>query len=128
MIVTELIENENVVEFWVGNYGDFDKLAAKVIRDLKEKYCHIKLNLVIPYITAEINLYKEFFYKNYDNILIADIPPKSPKKTQILKCNQYMIDNSFCLIAFVKNTFGGASKTLEYAKKQKNIKIINIAE
>ena len=32
-----LIINENVSEFRVGNYGNFDKLSAKAIRKLKEK-------------------------------------------------------------------------------------------
>ena len=32
----ELIINSCVNEFWVGNYGNFDRLAADVVRALKK--------------------------------------------------------------------------------------------
>ena len=86
------------------------------------------MNLVIPYLTSEINEYKELYYKDYDNILVADIPEKTPKKLQIIKGNQYMVKNSQVLVCYVKHSWGGAAKTLEFAQKRKNIKIINIAE
>ena len=37
--IEKLITEENVSEFWVGNYGDFDKLCARVLQSLKEKHC-----------------------------------------------------------------------------------------
>ncbi len=124
--IEDLITTENVNEFRVGNYGDFDKLSAEAVRALKQKYPDIQLNLVIPYLTSEINEYKEMYYKNYDNILVAEIPEKTPKRVQILKANRYMVDTSRFLVCYVKHTFGGASKTLEYAKNKSDIKIINL--
>lgn len=130
-VIEELIKNQNVKEFWAGNYGGYDKLCASAVRALKPKYPDIRLTLVVPYLTAEINEYKEMYYKNYDGILVADMPENTPKKVQILKANRYMVDNSDFLVCFVKYTFGGASKTLEYARKSKrntSLKIINIAD
>lgn len=66
-LIEKLITVENVSEFWVGNYGTFDGLSAKAVRCLKEKYPEIQLNLVIPYLTSDINEYKELYYKNYDH-------------------------------------------------------------
>ena len=86
-VIEDLITAENICEFWVGNYGAFDKLSAKAVRELKFKYPDIQLNLVIPYLTSEINEYKELYYKDYDNILVADMPEKTPKKVQIIKGN-----------------------------------------
>lgn len=54
-----LILNENVTEFRVGNYGAFDRLSARAIRELKKKY-PVKLVLIIPYLTSEINTDKDF--------------------------------------------------------------------
>ena len=34
----ELIVQKGVNEFWVGNYGAFDYLAASAVRKLKKKY------------------------------------------------------------------------------------------
>lgn len=123
----ELVEEFSVNEFWVGNYGSFDKLAADNVRKLKKQYSNIELNLVIPYLTKTIDTHKERYYKDYDNILMAQIPTNTPKQYQILKCNQYMVDMSNYLIAFVNGSFGGAAKTMEYAKRKK-IKIFNFGE
>lgn len=124
----ELITDFGVNEFWTGNYGNFDKVSAGVIRDLKKQYADIELNLVIPYLTEEINQFREEYYENYDNIVMADIPEGTPKKYRILKCNKYLIDNSKYLIAYVGCSCGGAAKTLEYAQKKNHIKIFNLYE
>ncbi len=122
--IERLIREKNVTEFWVGNYGSFDGLCRDAVKELKETY-NVTLCLVIPYITDKIKKNKEDYYKNYDHILMADIPLKTPYKFRILKCNQYMVENCDFLISYVMYGWGGASKTLEYAKKR-NIKIISI--
>ena len=43
-LIKKLIEEENVTEFRVGHYGDFDNLCAKAVRELKEKYLDIHLD------------------------------------------------------------------------------------
>lgn len=123
----EVIEKYGVNEFWVGNYGAFDSCAMSVINELKNLY-DIKLNLVIPYLTKEINENREWYYKNYDNILIADIVEGIPGKYKILECNQYMIDQCVYLICYVKYSWGGAAKTIEYARRKKHIEICNLAD
>lgn len=125
-VIEKLISEENINEFRVGNYGDFDKLAAKAVRALKERYSDLQLNLVIPYLTSEINEYREQYYRSYDNILLADIPEKTPEKLRIIKTNQYMIQNADILVCYVRHSFGGAAKTLEYAEKTAHIKVINL--
>lgn len=89
--IEKLITQHNVTEFWVGNYGRFDSLAARAVMELKSKYPHIQLSLVIPYITEKINEYKEQYYKMYDNIIMANIPEGTPIRLRIIKCNEYII-------------------------------------
>ncbi len=122
----ELILNEDVKEFWVGHYGSFDGTASRTVRELQKKYPNIKLCLVIPYVTKGINDYKENYYKDYNEILMADMPENTPKKYQIIKCNQYMVDESDFLIAYVNYSWGGAIKTLEYALRKKHIQVFNL--
>ena len=122
-----LITKENVREFLVGNYGDFDHIAAEAVRELQKLYPHIKLILVIPYLTKVITKYKEQFYEKYDSILMADIPLSTPKNLRIIKSNQYMVDKSDFLICYINRGWGGAAQTVDYADK-KGIKVINIAE
>ena len=125
-VIEDLILNESINEFWVGNYGDFDKLSAKAVRVLKEKYSDIQLNLVVPCLTSEINEYKEQYYRNYDNVIIADIPEKTPRNLRIIKSNEYTIQNAEILVCYVERSFGGAAKTLDYAEKRARIRIINL--
>ena len=125
-LINELITSHNISEFYVGNYGDFDKLCAKAVRSLKEKYPHIQLTLVIPYLTSEINEYREEYYKKYDGIIMADLPDNVPKKLKIIKCNEYMVNSSDFIICYVKKNMGGAYKTVEYAKKKKDIAILSV--
>lgn len=126
-VAEELITQYNVNEFWVGNYGSFDSYAGQSIRELKNFYPHIKLDLVIPYLTKDINESKDLYCKKCDNILVADIPLNTPKRLQIIKANEYMVDNSGFLICYIDHTWGGAVKTFDYARKRK-LKIFNIAK
>lgn len=126
--IEDLIINEGVTEFWVGNYGAFDHLSSYTAKKLKEKYPDIELNLIVPYLTSDITENKKLYFEEFDNILLADIPEKTPKKFYIIKCNEYMIQKSDFLIAYVKFSYGGAYRTLEYAKKQNQIQIFNLTE
>ncbi len=126
-IAENLIVNHNVKEFWVGNYGNFDGCSARAIRELKEKYPNITLELVIPYLTKGVSDYKCLYDKQYDNILIADIPEKTPRRYYITKCNEYIVDNSDYLICYINRSCGGAITTYNYAKRKKK-QIFNIAD
>ena len=124
-LIEKLINENNLKEFWVGNYGGFDSISARIVCDLKNKYNDIKLCLVIPYLTKKITDYRELYTK-FDEIIMADIPQNTPKRFYIVKCNEYMINKSDYLIAFVNHGWGGAALTYKYAKKNKSIKVYNI--
>lgn len=117
-IAIKLIEEAGVVEFWVGNYGGFDRCAASAMREIKKTYPHIKIVLVLPYLTKAVSGYKEEYYKKYDEIVMADIPEKTPGRLKIIKANEYMVDNCDFMICNVEHSWGGAAKTMEYAKRK----------
>ncbi len=119
--IENLIINENVTEFRVGNYGAFDRLCARAVRKLKKKYTYINLILVIPYLTSEIIKNKEYYESSYDTILVAEIPENTPQKLKIIKCNEFIVNTSDYLIYYIINHCTGADRTLEYAKKKKLI-------
>lgn len=117
--LVETVENlikQGAKEFLLVGYGDFDYMCASVIKELKQKYPFIKSVLVTAYINSYFDkwLYDEIEYPPIEN---------TPKRFAIIKRNEYMIDISDILIAFVKYETGGAAKTLKYAVK-KNKKII----
>lgn len=125
--VEALITSEGITEFWTGNYGDFDRLSAGAVRALKDKHPEIRLVLVVPYLTADINESRDYYSESYDEIVIADMPASTPKRLGIIKANQYMVNNSEVLVCFIEHSFGGAAKTMEYAKK-KGVRVVNLAD
>ena len=116
-VAESLVVDYHVIEFWVGNYGGFDCCAARAVRKLKEKYKNIELSLVILYLTKEINKYREQYYKDYDRIIMADIPVNTPRNLKIIKANEFIVDRCDFLICYVSHGWGGAAKTLERAEK-----------
>lgn len=102
-----------------------NKIAVSAVRSLKQEFPAISLSLVIPYLTQEINEYREEYYKNYDSIIMADIPESTPRNLKIIKANQFMVDNSDYLVCYVNTSWGGAVKTMEYGLK-KNVRVINL--
>ncbi len=126
-MVEQLIAMHGVNEFWVGNYGAFDSLAAMAVRKLKKTYTNIRLNLVLPYLTKDIVEDEEWYWQKFDTILMADIPLSTPKKFHILKTNEFMVDNTAFLICYITRSWGGAIHTFEYAER-KGRTIWNVAD
>ena len=119
---------EGYISFYCGGYGDFDNLCASICRSIKEKMPRAEIVFITPYITEAQQ--KKLMYlidnKLYDSIIYPPLE-KVPAKFAICKRNEWMIDQSELIIAFVKRTHGGAFKALEYARKKKKV-IINLAD
>ena len=62
----------------------------------------------------------------YDDVIFPPIE-NVPRKFAILKRNEWIVDSADLVITYVKYSWGGAAKTVEYAKRKK-VPIINIAQ
>ena len=129
LVKEQIIKNANAddsITFYLGGYGDFDEICARACRELKRAYKSIELVYVMPYITAsEQEKVKEMIeYGLYDSSIYPPIETVPPKFA-ITKRNEWMVSNADLIIAFVKHNYGGAYKTLTWAKR-KNKKIINL--
>ena len=123
-IITEAIRSHDVVELYIGRNGDFDIMAASVIKRIQRNFDKHKssLNLVLPYRVKDI----EYYEKYYDDIILP-LDTNTHPKAAITKRNQWMIDNSDLLVAYVEpNRKGGALAAFQYAQKQ-GVEIINLA-
>lgn len=106
-------------EFLCGGYGRFDYLSATVLRDLKQQHPTIRLILVLPYLNSTIltDGYDETIYPPLESV---------PKKFAISRRNEWMVLESDIIVAYILRDFGGAAKTLQYARrKKKKIVIYN---
>lgn len=107
--------------FLIGNYGNFDSLAAAVCLGLKREYPHITVDLVLPYYQPHIDDYEKRRRDRFDSVITPDLG-NTPHRFRIIKVNEWMVSEADTVIAYVNSSYGGASKTLDFAKqKEKNI-------
>lgn len=117
-VLTDLIENHGADLFYVGNHGNFDKLATSVLGELGVVYPHIKYYVVLAYLPTKQNSSPTVFPEGIENV---------PKRFAINFRNKWMIEQSELVVAYVNRSFGGAQQFVELARKKKK-EIINIAK
>lgn len=116
-VIAALVE-EGITEFYLGGYGSFDYLAATVVRDQKSSHPEIQSILIIPYID------RDYDKRLYDDSLFPPLE-SVPRRFAISKRNEWMIEQSDVVISYITHGWGGAAKTLEYAKRKKK-RIISV--
>lgn len=112
--------------FYVGNRGNFDSIAAKAVRNVKQKYPDVRLFLVLAYHPAER---EPDMWGGYDNSYYPPIEG-TPRPYAIVKANRHMVDTVDSIICFVRH-FGNTRNLLEYAQrrqKRDGVTIENLAE
>ena len=110
-VCLDLIE-QGTKEFYLGGYGELDLLCAVTLREMQKGYPHIRLILVLPYLNSNIltAVYDETLYPPLETV---------PKRFAISKRNEWMVQESDVVVAYVTHGWGGAAKTLAYAEKKK---------
>ena len=124
ILVGEIIKNPTC-KFYLGGYGDFDVLCLRTLKDFKADFPEIELIFITPYLDknySKLELAKYY----YDDVIFPPIE-SVPRKFAILKRNEWMVKQADLVIAYVKYSWGGAAKALEYAKRKKK-RIINFAK
>lgn len=119
--IENLIENEGVYNFYVGNQGRFDSMVLKVLRELSDIYSALRYSVVLAYYPTEKNLGGV----RPEETLFPETVAKSHPRFAIDKRNRYMIECADYVVAYVSR-LGGAMKYTELAVK-KGKKVINLA-
>ncbi len=127
-VIEESVDFHEKVVFFCGGYGDFDDLCACACRSIKEKWKKCEIVFVTPYITTaqqekikqliNAGLYDSTIYPPLENV---------PYRFAISKRNEWMIDQSDLIIAYVKHSFGGAYQSLHCARRRGK-QLVNLAE
>lgn len=99
-------------QFLLGGYGRFDGLAAAAVRRIKPSFPDISSILVLPYLDrkADTTFYDASLYPPLEGV---------PKRFAIPKRNEWMVDASDVVVAYVLHNWGGAAKTFAYALRKK---------
>ena len=119
----EMLIQEGATLFTVGGYGDFDWMAASVLHVLKGCYPHIQSILVLAYLNREQDWDEERREAWEKDLKLFDgtvYPPLEnvPKRLAIVRRNTWMVDEADVVVAYVRHSWGGAAKTLEYAQRK----------
>lgn len=114
-----------VTSFFVGNYGGFDRMAAKVLIEAKNRHSEITLSLLLPYHPAERQVE---IPAGFDNTFYPPGMETVPRKFAIPRANRYMVDQSDYLIAYVWHPASNARELLSYARKREQRGLIRITE
>ena len=108
--VDELIQR-GADTFYLGGYGAFDRLAANVVWSKKRLYPSVQSVLVLPYLDRAVDAtdYDGTIYPPLENV---------PRRFAISRRNEWMVDHSDVVVAYVIHEWGGAATTLRYAKRK----------
>lgn len=117
IVIEQLILTDNINVFMTGGMGEFDSQFATAVRSCKVYNKDIKLILVKPYFSNELNVNKEYYEYYYDDVIIPEELAGSHYKSAITKRNRWMIDQSQIILSGVYRDFGGAFEAVKYAQK-----------
>ena len=116
--VENLIRENDVKEFLVGDKGRFDRIVLDVLRDVKRKHPDVCYSVVLSSLQDKADL-------DYTETVFPEGIEVSPPRFAISWRNRWMVKQADCVVAYVCHTWGGAAKFVEYAIRQKK-KVINL--
>ena len=123
-VIIDLIENQNVVTFYVGQQGSFDFLVQTVLSALAEEYPRIRYAVVLARLPQQSKTYDPL---DYSNTLLPEGIENIPPRFSINWRNEWMLKQSSVVVTYVTHSWGGAAKFAEKATRLKKT-VINLAE
>lgn len=113
--------------FLIGMALGFDTVSFKLLEEIKREK-NIKIIACVPCLDQSVNFnnaqkseYKRMLSVADDCIILSE----KYKKGCMRKRNEFMINNSSVLVAYVRRERSGAGQTERYAKEQ-GLKVINV--
>lgn len=116
VIKTELW-NIDEVDFYLGGYGKFSKVALKCCSRFKLFHPNAKFIYVTPYLSAN-HMEKYAWFKSVDETIYPPLE-KIPRRFAIVERNKWMIRQSNLVIVYVNHPASYSVKFLKYAHKIK---------
>lgn len=122
------ITEYGVTSFMVGRYGNFDKLAARVVIDAKKRHPEVTLTLLLPYHPFDRPTPTP---KGFDGTFYPPGMETVPKRVAIIRANRYMVEHSTHLIAYAWHPASNARALVEHAQiwgRKRKIHVENLVK
>lgn len=111
--LTELIERQDVRQFYVGNQGNFDRMTCSLLSELQATH-NIRYEVVLAYLPQK----EDGVFDDGHTILPEGIET-APQRFAIDRRNRWMIDHSDIVVVYVTRSLGGAAKFKALALRKK---------
>ncbi len=125
-ILIDLVENERVDMFLVGNNGKFDSMVLSVLKEFSAVYKHIAYSVVLSEMPGA-KVSDEYTDYDCEHTMYPFILETTPPRFAIDARNKWMVQQADYVVTYVVKSYGGAAKFKEYAEK-KGKKVINLAD
>lgn len=119
--LTDLITNHGVEMFYVGHQGQFDALVRSTLQELQQQYPQFNYTVVLAYMP-----YKAMLDDEYTNTMLPEGIESVHPRYAISWRNNWMLQQSQFVVAYVTHPWGGAAQYVHKAIKQKK-SVFNLA-
>ena len=121
-VLIDLITNNDVDMFYVGNQGQFDAIVRNVLRELKNEYPQINYAVVLAYMPG-----KQTEYDDYSDTMLPEGIESVHPRYAISWRNNWMLKQSEYIVTYVTHPWGGAARFANLAEKYGK-EVINVAK
>ncbi len=108
----DLIRNQGVSLFYVGNQGRFDACVRSELRALAKKYPHIRYAVVLARLPGAV---KE--YEDHSDTMLPEALEAVHPKFAISRRNDWMLREADFVVTYITHSWGGAYKFAGKAKR-----------
>ena len=122
-VLRQLIEQDGVDEFYVGNHGQFDRTVTVVLLKLRKEYPHIRFFVVWSRTPkADAGEVKD----RIPAIFPVEVANALPRFA-VLARNRWMLDRADVVVTYVTHSMGGAGRFKEMAER-KHKQVVNLPD
>src|SRR5699024_7872246 len=110
--VTQDLIEQGATTFYLGGYGEFDSLAASMLREQKKKYPQSELVLVLAYLNTgrAVSGYDSTVYPPLENV---------PRRFSTSHSNRWMVESADAVVAYAVHDRAGPGRRCLCAKQKK---------
>ena len=118
----EHLIDQGVTDFYVGHYGNFDRLAARAVIAAKQRHPEVRLTMLLPYHPAEREV---ILPSGFDSSLYPPGMENVPRRFAIARANRWMVEHCTHLVAYVTHPASNAGKVVEWGRRlTKEVKLV----
>jgi hypothetical protein len=123
-LVTRLVTEHGVTDFYCGARGNFDAMGASAVLAVKGQFPNVRLYEVLAYLPTTSAVPA---VRRYDGTLYPEGLETVPKRFAISHRNRWMADRADYILAYVTTSTGGARAALDYALRHGHAVIFDLA-